>query len=442
MYINYQEELLRILETNKLATLPSQAVIDSDERFARAVWKNLKHEGDYRHGDFYPDSFPTWYEKANWGKILQKYSENTKLWEELLAIKFEPRSYYAEIKNTSYDFILSPMFQKDYPIIAEHFLTNNDKLIDLFNKTQNKEFFNRLTLDLDKKEDVFKLFLINSSNNIDEELIKKYENDDKFVIKLLNKSVSNFAYLNEENRAKRENIKIALKGDRKNFYLLSNENKERYFTVWATHYIKDFNLKEILKFESHQQEFILSQRADLLAGAIQNKDRELYKIAVDCLKANLNNVINSFDEASLRIFAKNKDNLKEIEPQLEKFVNDYKGSIGKKEDKMMFLVSFNYELKEKLQTNIFYQINKILEIKEKQDRDWFEYIMKKVSNLYNSQQINDDDAKILTGKAKSCLTIDVMKELRIPKENSFDYVRTNVLGLLSNEELLVRKPKI
>jgi hypothetical protein len=426
MMINYQEELLAMLENNELRTLPSQELIDSSERVVKAIWKNKEFESEDRYGgDRYYDSFEIWYYKSKWGTILQKYSENTQLWEELLGIH-----------EGGYNFILSSIFQEDYPVIAEHFLKNNDKLIELFNKTGNKEFYDRLNLDLEKKEDVHKLFLIKNYYHIDKEVIKKYENDDAFVTKLLNKNSSYFTYLNTENKANKEYIKIALRGHYDNFFLLSDENKNRYFKSWATHYISKINLKNVLNLDTEQQSFILSQRHDLLSSAIQNKDRGLYQIAVDCLKKNVEEVINAFDDDSLKVFIKNKENLKTIKPQLEKFVENYKGAgFTKKDNKMMFLLSYDNELTEKLQTNIFYKVSKVIESKQKQDVDWFEYMMKKVLTLYDDKKITNEEAKILTGKVKSCLTIEAMKELRIPKENSFEFVRAKIIGKALQEEL-------
>jgi hypothetical protein len=426
--INYQEELLAMLENNELRTLPSQELIDSSERVVKAIWKNKEFESEDRYGgDRYYDSFEVWYKKSQWGTILQKYSENTQLWEELL-----------EMHEGGYEFILSSQFRSDYPIIANHFLENNDKLITLFNKTGKREFYDRLTLDLEKKEDVYKLFLINNYHQITKELIEKYESDDSFVTKLLNRSVSYFADLNEENKANKEYIKIALRGKYENFFVLSEENKNRYFKSWTTHYISRLTLKNVLNLDTEQQAFILAQRHDLLSSAIQNKDRGLYQIAVDCLKENVEEVINAFDQDSLKTFAKNKENLKSIHPQLKKFVENYKGAgFTKKDNKMMFLLSYDKELMEKLQTNIFYKISKIIESKQKQDIDWFEYMMKKVFSLYDDKKITNDDAKVLTGKVKSCLTIEAMKELRIPKENSFEFIRAKFLGKSLEEELNV-----
>lgn len=435
--INYQEELINLLENNQLRNLPSQELINSSERIVKAVWKNLEFEEYNRYGETYSEDFESWYKRSNWGTILKKYADNTKLWEELL-----------NMHSSSYEFILSSIFQKDFPIIADYFLNNNDKLIELFNKTKNQDFYDRLTLDLEKKEDVHKIFLINKSYNIEQELITKYENDDEFVTKLLNKSPSYFSSLNEDNRAKKENIKIAVRGNYDNFFVLSEENKNKYFKAWATHYIKKINLKNVLKLNNEQQSFILSQRNDLLASAIQSKNKGLYQIAVDNLKNNVEECIAAFDEPALKTFIKNKENLKAIQPQLEQFVENYKGAVfSKKDNKIMLLISSNNELTEKLQTNIFYKVNKIVESKQKQDVDWFEYIIKKVFDLYDNKKITNEEAKVLTGKIKSCLTIESMKELRIPKENSFEFIRAKMIGKDLEKELIIndsvnRKPKI
>lgn len=435
MSINYEEELLNYLENNTYKTLPSQAVIDSSERMVKAIWKNFIVES--REDE--PYTFSTWYIGSDWGTRLQKYKDNIPLWEELFESKFN-KAYWPS-NQSSYDFILSGTFRHDYPVIADHFLCNNDKLIKLFNKTRNQDFYKRLTLDINKKEDLLKSFLIENSSTITNELIEKFEADSGFVKKLLNKSSRYFGNLSKENRNNDEYIRIAL-SEMDNFFLLSEEKQDKYFNSWANKFATRLRLKNLESFKPEQQSYILSCRQDLLSSAISSDNKNFRLIAVSCLLVDVKANINSFSEDAIKVFASNKKNLEIIKPQLENFVEAYSdGGVSKKDNKMVFLLRYFPELKEKIEENIFYQINQLFESKKKFGVDWFEDVAKKIIELYDNKKVNIDTADFFITKSRGCLTIEALKELRLPKLNAFDHVKTIVLNKKLQEDLGVHATK-
>lgn len=435
MSINYEEEIISILENNEIKVLPSKALIQSNERIAKAVWKNYIHserddDGDY---DNYNYSFEKWYKAANWGDLLKSYSNNTQLWEELLASRFY-KSYYNQ-NNSSYDFILSSTFRQDFPEIADYFLTNNDKLIELFNKTHNDEFFKRISLDPKKKEDLYKVFLIDSSRNIKDELIKEYESDGEFVTKLLTKYPGYFSKLNKENKNNIENIKIALR-DMDNFFLINDENKNKFFKSWVKNYGGQIKLKMLDKLNSEQQCYVLEKRKDLLSSALNSEHSKHKDIATSILLNSLEENINVFDDKALNNFAKNKKNLDKIYPQLKEFIDNYTGlGFDKKENKMVLLCRYFDDLKEELQENIFYKLTKIKESNQKMDKGWFISVNREVIDLFDQGKIEKSKAEAFVSISRNCLTIDALKELRIPKLNAFDYVSAIILHGKLQEQL-------
>jgi len=433
MSINYEEEIISILENNEIKVLPSKSLIQSNERIAKAAWKNYIHSEKNDDGDYDNYTFESWYKAADWGDLLKSYSTNTRLWEELLESRFY-KSYYNQ-NNSSYDFILSSTFRQDFPEIADYFLSNNDKLIELFNKTHNDEFFKRISLDTEKKEDLYKVFLIDSAKNIGDDLIKKYESDKEFVIKLLTKSPYYFSKLNKENKNNVENIKIALR-DMDNFFLINEDNQNKFFKSWVKNYGGQIKLKMLDKLNSEQQCFVLEKRKDLLSSALNSEHSKHKDIATSILLSNLEENINVFDDKALNNFAKNRKNLDKIYPQLKKFINNYTGlGSDKKENKMVLLCRFFDDLKEELQENIFYKLSKVKESNQKMDKDWFLSVNRKVMDLFDQGKIEKSKGESFVSISRNCLTIDALKELRIPKLNAFDYVSAIILHGKLDEQL-------
>lgn len=438
MSINYEEELINLLENNDIKTFPSQELIDSNIRVVKAIWRNFVTDIDEDEGFV----FDEWYNAGDWGNKLKKYAEDFKLWEELLASKCY-KSYLGS-NNSSYDFILTEKFQKDFPKIADYFLNNDEKLILLFNKTHNKEFYDRLKLDKTKKEDIYKMFLIDSATYIDNESIVQFENDEEFVQKLLMKSPSYFQKLNLSNRNKIENIKIALR-TMDNFFYLSDEMREKFFKPWANAYMNQIRFKQLEQMTEEQTVYIFTHRKELLSNAINSGKYEI--IATNILTQDLDSNLSYFSEEAIKKFSKNKSNMKKIYGQLEKFVEEYADSgFSKKDKKMLILVREIPELKDKLQDNIFYRLNKLKEGGEKMNSEWFESITREAINLYENGKVNREKVEAFVFIAKGCLEISSLKELRLPKNNTFDYLKSIFLNKdlqsnLSDNSDKINKPK-
>lgn len=422
MSINYEEEFLNLLKNHTIRILPSQSVIDSSEQVVKALWKNYHPPSKY-DSDYHSFNFAEWYKLCNWNAILQKYHDNIPLWEELLKERGQRTYGYSE---NSYDYILTEDFQRYYPLIAAHFLNNNDKLIELFNITCNKGFHERIKLDENKKEDIYKMFLINSSNSVSQELITKYENDETFVQKLLTKSPTYFSALNDENKQKHAYIKLALK-NMDMFFELTPEKQDIYFNAWSKYYMEKFDFKYVKKLNEKQQEHVLSHRVNLLNTAINNGNTTQKEMAMNCLTSNLD-LITAFEDRAIILFTKSPQRMQAIKDQLQEFVVNYKDmGFAKKENKILLLINAVPELKQEIQQNIFYNVGQIFKSKTKLDEQWYKHIALKAIELHGSNKITDIDAENLLSTAKNCLTIPALKQLRIPAKNTYSYIKMMLL---------------
>ena len=54
---------------------------------------------------------------------------------------------------------------------------------------------------------------------------------------------------------------------------------------------------------------------------------------------------------------------------------------------------------------------------------------------YDNKKVDHSNCEAIINKARGCLTVDALKELRIPKSNAFSYVKTTMLNQSLQENL-------
>lgn len=422
--LDYKKELLSILENNEISIAPSQELIDSDPNVVRALWKNFSPNSSGESFDF-----EKWYKECDWATKLKGYSYDVKLWEELLEIKFTS-SYYGE---TSYDFILNPEFKKDFPVIVEHFLNDNSLLEMLFKKTNNHKFYDLLNLDLNKKEAILKSISLQANFKITDELLDRFQNDDEFITVLLENKPYMFAKLSKENKENQKYISLAIK-EIDTFKYLSDEKKKENFKDWLEPNLYKIKANHLEGLAPNQKATIFFYNQGLLQSYFSkdNKDNEV--VAAVLLNTNLERFVCEFSIDFITEFSKNELNLKKLKPKLALFAGkniDFtkvKGCL-----KLIYLIKKFPELQEKLENNPFYELYKINKDKTckeyliAKDFEWFKDKTRNIAILFEKEKIKYEEAENFMSLAKKLLSIEVLKEQKLPTNNLFNYMKTIVL---------------
>lgn len=464
METNYRDELLNLLKNNRIYTLPSYQAISNDEQLAIISWESFSYDYEPEYQNF---SFKKWYAQGDWNNALQAYADNTVFWEKILQSKFHSGRYSYNNEDNSYTILLDEGFQKSYPIIANHFLKNNDKLVELFNKTKNKTFFDLTTLSQDEKEVVMKNFIIQlaekrefSYSSYSQYLIK-FENDKQFVSKLLEIDYNLYAKLSPQLQDNEEYINIILKNPasfkllsnelkknpdyiniglqhKENFYELSALNQNKYFDTWIEDGISTITYKMVNQFNNTQKQKIFSLNVSLLKQFLEHKPEQISVMAEKLLNQDFDKFINVIPAKVLQGFSVIDST--SIKPVLEDFINTYnKQGFDKSDEKYLLLISKDPQLFEKLNENVFYKLNtSISEVsKHTVEKSWFIQKSQTILQELDKGNLTPEIAKSYVIKAREKLTIDELKNLSLSNEDIVENVRLLVQG---NE--VVKKTKL
>lgn len=248
MTIDYYEELLNILKTNKIKKMPSLEAISDSEDIALMILENFIIEKD-----FYDSiSFSEWYKAGNFGSILKCYNNNIGFWETGLK-----KMAFAE------EFVLSEEFKKDFPTIRKYFISNKEQLIYFFNKYKNIEFFKLINVSNLEKDKIYKDFLIENYYKITKEEIKRYEEDHGFIKEILIKDIRFYNDLSVKNKLNNELIKIII-SDLNSFLYLPIIKQDEFFDLWFDLNKLNIKINEFIKLPDNYKDRVLNERVDLL----------------------------------------------------------------------------------------------------------------------------------------------------------------------------------
>lgn len=432
--IDYKKELLGVLQNNTISTMPSQELIDSDVEIVKALWKNFEPGSDKEYDEGF--RFSKWYKDCGWGTKLQKYNKEFKLWEELLESKFYSGYLYGS--DTSYNFLLTEEFKKDFPEIVNHFLSDNDTLIKLFNKTKNKTFFELLDLDLNKKEEVMKLFLINSNLTIEQSLIDKYQNDEQFLTALLENKPFYFSKLSQENKNNQKYIDLAIK-ELDTFSQLSEEKKAENFKNWCSTNMQRIKPSHLKDLNTIQKATVFFYNQNLLASAFSKTNKENEKIATILLTKDFQKFISMIPNDLIFELAKNQESMNKLKPQLDILSQSNKHFAHVSGNtKIFFLIKQFPNLEEKLNNNVYFELYKdSVEFKNKQEKNpteyrfkdfqWLKEKAKKLVSMYEQGKLTKEEGDNFISGARGFLDRELLKELKLPRNALFDFMKSEIL---------------
>ena len=401
--MDYLEEIINILEANDIKSLPSQELINNNQRVALAVWKNFTIAGDY-YGHY---SMNEWYNEGKWGQVLKAYENNTQFWDKALAEK-----------DFSSELILHSSFKEDFPAIAQSILTDNEKLLALFHKTSDLQIFQILTFDEPKKDAIYKDFVLSKHGYLNAGDIKKYQEDTQFVEAALKLVPSFYDYLTPENKLNDNYIKLVLDIDSTLFPYIPKEKQDQYFGVWLEQH-KD--QKHVLdNFTESQRDKILSVRPDLLSHALDRDPFKYKEMVIDTVVRDGLETFNHFSLNQLTNVFKQPKDLEKIKPLLSGFAINYSNvkEISKKENKIIAIISLDTDLRDQLRENIFYQLNEMTPGYKLPKEKFDGYVTKVIEKVENST-LTVEKANSFLGRLKNKMPSDVLKEEKLPNTDLY-----------------------
>lgn len=442
MSIDFKKHLLTQLQNDTVYNLPDVEVINSDIEFALACWKNFSVHL-FPHASL---TIEAWYSAGKWKTNLNNYKEDINFWEKAL-----------EEGHFHYEVLLYENFQQDFPIITNHYLKNNEKLESLYLKTGKEEFFNLIDSSEEEKYKIKNYYYAEKGNRVPQEFITQYEHDPSFTIKLLTRNAGYFQSLNKDNRSKPEYIKLALsnnplnfeylsESDRDNgeyiklafsrkanvhlhkiaanFHLLSEQRKESLFSSWLKHFGLYLSGSDIPKLNEMQREEVFKFRPELLEGVLQNQSKKYGDLTKKLLNEDFNKYISYISMNLLLDEYKTLEDILPIKIDLENYINTYipKTKLSRKDKNILYLIKLDDDLRVKLNENIGYKINTIIEKPEKISSETFFEFTNEIIVLCNAKDINEEQSELYVKTLRGKLDSSAHKELKLPKEGIFNYL--------------------
>ena len=415
---NFYQDLLFVLENNKITTLPRQELINTDENIALAVFKNFSVKNDYYdYDDEYGEvSFNQWYKEGNWKQVLVNYKDNVSFWEK--AIEASQFSAYQLLSNSE--------FKNDFPVIFNQFTTDKQFMTHLVTHSDYREVFDLVSDKVFSQEEIDSLYknaILKNPHNFNQHMIKSYENDESFVTTLLTKFPQQYYILNKENKENDEYINLALK-DKSNINYIPKNKVDNHVDAWVeVHKDSRFAYKEIEILTDKQKNVLLTKRVDFLSNALE-KDFSQYKdIAIKVLQNDFDKNIDYFNNSQVVRLFSNKENLEKIKPILQDFAENYDNAkqLSKKESKIIALVSMDKVAKEKLESNIFYQLN-IMSPHQKVTEEVFQAYFTNVQDRVNNKNLSVEKANAFLSRMKNKLPVEVLSERKYPEKDLYEYL--------------------
>lgn len=401
--IDYKEEFFNLLKHNVVYNLPSQELIDSDEEVAKLVWNNYCPVSRYEASSMGSEEI---FNQASWPIVLRKYTKDIAFWNEIL-------------EKEKYSSLLKKHFVEAFPVIAEHWLKDKQKLYQLFEKTNDTYFYEKIP-DSDEKHSYYKNYLMTGNMyRVSDNDILKYENDPLFVKELLEKQPSNYKKLNELNRKKHEFVAMALAyKDNLNHIPLEYQQNPTIKNYWFKMHSRNFSLREIAILPFEERLFCIQVNPDLLGPALMNNFNGFKEVTVKLLEQDLDTFLTPISTQTLEsrlpaIVAENKI----IRQQLQSFISNYNETTKNNLNfKKLFLIEKDPELKIQADTNLFYVLRnqKISTIKFNQEQ--FEQFSKVILDKNFHGELNSDDARKLFAYLRVVTEIEVLKQLPKTKD--------------------------
>lgn len=414
---NFYQDLLFILENNKITTLPRQELINNDESVALAVWKNFTVKNDYYdYGDYEDVSFNEWYKEGNWKEVLSNYKENMQFWEKAMTdTHFSP-----------YQLLSDNDFKKDFPEVVNQFIADKNFMTHLVHHSDNLHVFDLVSDKVfaqDEIDSLYKNAILKNPQSFHNSKIRSFEHDSNFVTTLLTKYPGEYYLLNQENKENDQYITLALK-DKSNLNNIPKNKVDNYVEAWLeVHKNGKFYQNEIETLTEKQKHALLNERTDLLAIVLEKEFSPYKDLAINLLQKDFDKNIDYFNNIQVMRLFSYKEDLDKIKPMLQNFAENYDNpkQLSKKESKIIGLVSLDKVAKQKLESNIFYQLN-VMSSQQKIPVEVFDAYFKNVEDRVNNEGLSLEKANAFLARLKNKLSSEVLAEKKYPEKDLYEYL--------------------
>lgn len=431
--INYKDEYSKLLAKNPITSLPPQEIIDDSKEVALLIWNNF-YEDSYRYDrdDYFKIDLVKNYELYKVNELFSFYKNDVDFWKTVL------------LNNNN--LIFSENFKKDFSNIYKTILQDKSFIISLYEKNEEIELLSLIELSEDEKTTIEKNHLLKKSSVYFSE-IKNFSLDKDFLLQLLKtKHQSNnraiYKELPEEYKKDREIIKLCVfKNDWEAFLSMPLDIQKELFNGTKNWNKSIICSKLMTKFIWEHQEELLQDNIQILRDLLNKSFSKYSKIAKSKIQKNIS-LLSEFEKQHiLNILDEEQDNgIKLLTDYIKKFK---KTAFSKGEEKVFSIIS-NYIkekkesfeiLKVELNKSLYYRIaNNKLNNTKISEYD-FNRVFINIFDMYQNKEINYEQAESLSNGLKKSLTIDSLKELRLPKNDLFSYLKSKHLSNILNESL-------
>lgn len=443
--INYEKAFVDFIKSNEFKVLPPQQLINENEEIATAVWNNFTIpiiQNAYTN-DF---TFEKWYKAGNWSVVLSHYKENIHFWENIL-----------DNPGSNYKILLYPEFQKEFPVIVNHYLNNNEKLQNILYKTENEDFFELINLPPEEKNQLYRFYRLEKKGSVPRDYIPTQEHDEKFVALLLSVNKDYYDSLNEVNRNNDKYIEIVLAPNKKyrdegfnNLKHFPIEKRETVFPLWLVKYKDSIEVKHMKMFTQNESEMILKNKPTLLMSLLQHQHKQYGYIAHQFLQKDFLYYVEKIHIDGIKSLFPSSVEIQPFKKDIIKLIDSYIPKVKQTQlDKIMiYLCNLDPELEIHLSENIAFNIDNFINKEKEQhintpnvrvtilESDFFN-IIGKIILMFENGRINDTKATQCILRLKSHLPTESLKELKLPKD---DQIFTYLTRMQLNKRLYKELP--
>ena len=421
--MNYIKEIINILENNEIRTIPSNDLLASHPDIALAVWKNFVISGDY-YGSY---DFKEWYSEANWVEKLQPYKDDVKFWEKALDL-------ITSNSNIDRNFILDLDFQKDFPIVKEKFLNDNNFVINLYKKTGVISFLNVLNATQEEKNNLEKSYTLIHQKHASTDMVK-FQDDAVFTKQILEKWPSLYAHLNDTNKLDDNYIQIALKDKYVSIKDIPEQKQNQFFAAWLDNNKDSIRLADLQALNPYQKKEVLKIKPEFIGQVLDQNTYAYQDIAVAALEKDIFS-IRHFNPQQLKKLFSEDNNYNKIKPNLVSYIQSYSNTqeISKTESKIFAIVNLSPELRKELKKNIFYTLNTMPK-EQKITINQFADAFNDIKNQVENKGLTEGKADSFLVRMKNKLEPAELEIQKFPSLNLYKHLNTTEITVAPTKKL-------